>query len=439
MKRSIINKLESWYREDHAMPLLLRGARQVGKSTLVEQFLQTNSLDHVIINFDLHPEMVRHFDTLDPAPLLNELRLATQQTIAQDKTILFLDEIQECPNAIRALRYFKEKMPQQKVIAAGSLLEFVINDENFRMPVGRIQSMYVKPLSFKEYLENSGQKTFVEFIESITLSTNISDAIHQQLLKQVRNYLILGGMPAVLNDFFQNKDYLRAQRIQTALQNTYRQDFGKYANKSDHRYLQLLFEKIPGLIGDHFKYSHVDPDIKSRELKKALYMLKEAGLVHICWHSNASGLPLISTLNDRIFKVFFVDAGLVTRAGKLAMDLLMNEPIATMNRGALMEQFVAQELLAHAPCDEEAKLFFWKNEMSSTASAEIDFVTTVDAKIIPIEVKSGTTGHLKSLKLFMEKKQSVLGVRFSQQPLSYFDRILSLPLYLVSEMERLVR
>lgn len=438
MDRDIEKNLLKWKDEKHPMPLLLRGARQVGKSYTIEKFGRTSFDNIVIINFELQPEMKACFDTLEPKDILNIIFLLTQQKIEPKKTLLFLDEIQDCPNAIRSLRYFKEKLPQLHVIGAGSLLEFTVNSEDFRMPVGRVQSLYLKPLSFKEYLVGSGNKALRDFLEKIDLTTPIATPIHDRLLKLIHEYTIVGGMPAVLNSFFSQNNHSECQIIQTALLNTYRQDFGKYAKKTDHRYLQRLFEKIPGLVGETFKYSKVDPDMRSRDLKEALYMLQNAGLVYPIYSTGAAKIPLASSINEKKFKILFLDIGLVTRTGKLAMDLLLNHDLHLANRGMLAEQFVGQELLAYTSVYEESELYFWSREQRSS-TAEVDFITTVDTNIIPIEVKAGTTGHLKSLKLFMKERESLVGVRFSKLPLSYTDNILSLPLYLVSEMQRLIK
>ncbi|MBI5447324.1 MAG: ATP-binding protein [Gammaproteobacteria bacterium] len=437
MRRDIEFELMRWKDQKMPMPLLLRGARQVGKTYIIEKFGQEHFEKIVTINFELQPEMTRCFEKLEPTEILNTIFLLTQQKIVPQKTLLFLDEIQDCPNAIRALRYFKEKLPQQHVIAAGSLLEFTLNDAGFSMPVGRVQSLYLKPLSFKEYLVARGDAPLRKLIESIDLSIPIEEVVHERLLKLVREYMVLGGMPATLQYYFDNRDLSGFQYIQNGLLNTYRQDFGKYAKKSEYQYLQKLFEKIPGLVGENFKYSRVDPDMRSRDIKDALYMLKNAGLIYSVYATAASGLPLASLVNEKKFKILFLDVGLMTRVGKLESEVLLNENIFLVNRGVLSEQFVGQELLAYMPHFEEGSLYFWLREKKSSM-AEVDFVSTVGANIIPIEVKAGTTGTLKSLKLFIEEKNIKFGVRISQQPLSYIDKVLSMPLYMVGEIARMV-
>lgn len=438
MKRDIEQNLLEWQQQDDHLPLLLRGARQTGKTYVVEKFGHTHFSQTVSINFELHPELIRCFDSLEPSQILTAITYLTRQKIEPGKTLLFLDEIQDCPNAIRALRYFKEKLPALHVIGAGSLLGFTLNDANFRMPVGRVQSLYLKPLSFKEYLTANGYEALRTFLEQVTLATPIEEVVHLQLLKLVREYMLLGGMPAVLQSYIKHQDLHRCQLMQTTLLSTYRHDFGKYAAHTSHKYLQRLFEKIPGLVAEHFKYNKIDPDMHSRELKNALEMLRYAGLVYPVYATAASGIPLGSLANEKKFKILFLDVGLVMRTTQLEAEVLLKEDLLLVNRGMLAEQLVGQELLAYTSCFEEAGIYFWCRE-SKSSTAEVDFVTTVDGTIVPIEVKAGSTGRLRSLRILMEENQLDLGVRISQFPLSFTDRLLSLPIYMVGELARLVR
>lgn len=437
MRRDIEKQLLQWKDQKNRMPLLLRGARQVGKTYIIEKFGKENFEKLVVINFELQPEMIGCFESLDPIEIINAILLVKNEEIIAGKTLLFLDEIQDCPNAIRALRYFKERYPQLHVIGAGSLLEFILNDAEFRMPVGRVQSLYLKPLSFKEFLSGYNEDKLRTYVETIDLTTKVPDLVHEKLLKRLREYMILGGMPAVLNSYYVTEGFNECQQIQTILLNSYRQDFGKYAKRTDHRYLQRLYERIPGLIGDNFKYSKVDGDVKSRDIKAALFMLQNAGITYPVYCTSASGVPLMSFVNEKKFKVLFLDIGLVTRSGKLDAEVLLKKDLLLANQGMLTEQFVGQELLAYDEPFEESKLYFWTREQPSS-TAEVDFVTTVGAHIIPIEVKSGTTGRLKSLRLFMQEKKSSFGVRLSQQSIDYSDGIISLPLYMVGEIKRII-
>ncbi len=448
MDRDIEKDLLDWMQQLDHMPILLRGARQVGKSYVVEKFGREHFDNVLIVNFELQPELGGCFETLDPNEILQKLSAMMRHNIEPGKTLLFLDEIQDCPDAIRALRYFKEKLPDLHVIGAGSLLEFALNGTDFRMPVGRVQSLYLKPLSFKEYLTAVGDRALRDWIFRADLNERIPDMIHQMLLKQVKNYMSLGGMPGVL------KSYLDAEVIasemnsrrydahqyrikQATLLSNYRQDFGKYAKHTQIKYLQRVFEKAPGMVGDHFKYAKVDPDTRSLHIKSALELLQQAGLLYPVYSTAASGIPLMSLMNERKFKILFLDVGLLVYASRVDAACLL-EDIILVNRGAIAEQFVGQELLAHAPNYEEANVYFWCREKKSSM-AEVDFIITVGSQIIPIEVKAGTTGQLKSLHLLMNEKNMNLGIRVSQNPLHFDGRILSVPIYMVSEIERLTQ
>lgn len=437
MKRYLTNGLLEWKKHPQPLPLLLRGARQVGKTYLVETFGREHFENLVTVNFEFQPEFKSCFDTFNPQEITNTISLLINKPITPGKSLLFLDEIQECPNAIKSLRYFKELMPELHVIGAGSLLELSLSDEDFRMPVGRVMFMYLKPLSFKEFLVAVDNTDLCEFIEKINLRDKIPEPIHQKLLKLIREYMVLGGMPAVVQEYLNSQNFSQCQIIQSALLNAYRSDFGKYASRTDHKYLQQLFERIPGLIAQHFKFSKVDPDVRARDLKKALQKLRDAGLIYQIFATAACGLPLNALMDEKRFKLLFLDIGLVNRAARLDADILLQQDLLLVNRGIVAEQLVGQELLAYSNYHEPGQLFFWTREKHGS-TAEIDFVVNVDSTIVPIEVKSGSTGRLKSLRMFMEEKQSKIGVQISQQPLNFDHSILSVPLYLMGEIFRLV-
>ena len=438
MQRDILKELFQWSQQQAPLPLILRGARQVGKTYLIEDFGQKHFKHLVSLNFEYQPEFKACFKTLNPTDIAHTISLLTKKPIIPGETLLFLDEIQECPEAIKALRYFKELMPALHIVGAGSLLEFTLNDENFRMPVGRVLFMHLKPLSFREYLTATDNHELREYLTTVTIENGIPEPIHQKLLKLMREYMVLGGMPAVIKEYINSKNLNQCQIIQSALLNTYRGDFGKYASKVDYKYLQQLFTKIPGLIAQHFKYSKIDPDTRARDLKSALQKLCDAGLIQQIFATSASGLPLNALIDEKRFKVLFLDIGLVNRTSNLDADILLEENLLLINRGMLAEQLVGQELLAYSNYYEPGQLFFWHREQKSSI-AEIDFVTNVGSKIIPIEVKSGNTGRLKSLHIFMQEKNIPLGVQISQQPLGLSRSILNLPLYLINELSRLVQ
>jgi len=437
MKRSIERDLQLWKDDSRRKPLLLRGARQVGKTFIIEKFSRQFS-SFVEVNFEKRPDLLACFQSLEPKKILRSIEIAMNCSIIPGETLLFLDEIQECPKAIMAFRYFKEELPSLHLVGAGSLLEFVLNDTEFRMPVGRVQFLYLSPLSFFEFLDASGHEKLRQYLQTVDLAHPVEEVFHEQLLSLVRQYMVLGGMPAVLDDYFATESYQHCQGVQTDLLATYRGDFGKYAKTAHHKYLQLLFQRAPGLITQWFKYSKVDPDIPSRELKRALSQLCDAGLLHLVYASSAQGVPLISTVNEKKFKILFLDIGLVHRAMRMSIDALMQEDLLLVNRGAMAEQFVGQQLLTVLNPREKGRLYFWVREAKSSSS-EVDYVMNIDSRIVPIEVKAGATGRLRSLHRFLDEKGIDFGVRVSQAPLSLEKNILSVPFYLIEELPRLVR
>lgn len=438
MNRDIEKELLHWKQSQDRLPLLLRGARQVGKTFIIEKFASQHFSSFLSINLELKPSYCSCFESLDPQKITAELELLSGTKIIPGETLLFIDEIQDCPKAIMAFRYFKEQMQTLHVIGAGSLLEFTLNDPTFRMPVGRVDFLYLQPLSFMEFLEAIGSGHMREQFKRMSLSNPPSVAIHEHLLTLVRDYTILGGMPAVIKKYLLTKSFLEAQHRQSALLNSYRRDFGKYDVKGIHLNLRLLFDKAPGLVGQWFKYKNVSTDIPSKDIKLAYTLLCHAGILHPIYATAASGIPLSMTQNERKFKLLFLDVGLVKRACGLDAELLLKDDIFLLNKGALAEQFVGQELLAYQEKQELPELYFWARE-EKNSSAEVDYLTVIDTQIIPIEVKSGSTGTLKSLRIFMEEKKNKIGIRISKVPLSLNQGVLSVPFYLISEVPRLVR
>lgn len=437
MKRTLFNNLLSWKDLPGRMPLLLRGARQIGKTYLVEAFGQAHFPKFHNINFELEPEYQQCFETLDPHKIIEAIAGLSGQKIEPGKSLLFLDEIQISPRAIMSLRYFKEKMPELHVIAAGSLLEFTLRDKEFSMPVGRVEYLYMKPLSFREFLIVSGYDALLEAIQLATFQKPISDVFHNKLLQLIRDYLLVGGMPAAVAQYITQGQFESAQRQQTIILSTYRDDFSKFSKLNDHKYLQKVFEKTPALIGQQIQYTKIDSDFRSRDLKRAIYDLSSAGVIYSINGTPAAGLPLNAMINEKKFKLLFLDVGLVNRTMRLTANDLNNEDITIINSGAIAEQLVGQELLAYMEPHDVAELHFWTRDKVGS-QAEVDYVVTVNSTIVPIEVKAGVTGSLKSLHMLMHERKLPVGVRVSQQPLYKDASIVSIPFYMLSELNRLI-
>lgn len=434
IERQLEQSLNRWCVDSKRKPLLLRGARQVGKSYLIESFSKKRFPHVITINFELAPEFKNCFATLKPVEICDAIGIITQQSIIPGKTLLFLDEIQDCPQAIQALRYFKELMPELHVIGAGSLLELTLRESEFRMPVGRVEFLHCYPLSFKEFLTAINPEA-LESIKNCTVENPLPLAIHEHLLKQLKLYLWLGGMPEVLSQYIDDKNMQAAQAIQESIIETYRKDLGHFSKFSKLNPLKKCFEKIPMMLAQQIKYNKIDPDLLSRDIKQALTVLEDVEIFHRIYSTSAKGLPLDASINDKKFKLNFIDVGLVKRFNQLDINLLLNEDIMLLNKGALAEQFVGQELLAYSPSFEKSKLYFWARDGHGTA--EVDYVRVIGSNIFPIEVKSGKLGKLKSLKQYLQEHNCPFGIRISQAPLSLHDDVLSVPLYMISELERL--
>lgn len=437
LQRDIDKLLISWKQSARRLPLLVRGARQVGKSFSVLEFGQKEFENLVVVNFEQNPEYKTVFRTLDPKEIIENLSLLTKTDIVPGKTLLFLDEIQECPRAITVLRYFYEQMPALHVIGAGSLLEFALSRENFRMPVGRVQYVYMKPFSFLEFLNAIDEKPLSKIISKFSWNNMPTEVVHKRLLFLIKKYAIVGGMPLVITEYIATRNLAACQRLQSAITQTYRDDFGKYAGKAKNRYLDKLFYAIPKMIGQKFMYSHVDQNIQSRELKEGLLLLEKAGIVHRVKRTSGQGVPLEANASECFFKTIFLDIGLMQNICGIDNETFLREEFIQINRGAVAEQFVGQEFLAYQNVYQEASLYYWVRE-APNSSAEVDYLIPYIGKAIPVEVKSGKTGRLRSMHLFLEKYQCLMGLRISQQPFNQTPPILSLPFYAIKQIPKLL-
>ncbi len=430
IKRLIDWHLISWKEDKRRKPLLLKGARQIGKTYSVRELGKTfNSL--VEINFELTPEAKTIFEKdLQPERILWELGLLTDTVIVPGKTLLFLDEVQAAPQAILALRYFYELIPALHVIAAGSLLDFAI--EKVGIPVGRVSMLYVYPLSFMEFLAAIGN---AQFIKAILAKQLVSEILQDKLLNLLGHYLAIGGMPEAVEAWIETKDPKESFKAQKSLTETYRQDFFKYAKRHELPYLDILFNQIPHFIGNQFKYSEIHGDYKKRELAPCLDLLLRANVIHQITHTSANGIPLGSEVNLNWFKIIFLDVGITQSL--LGLDLpawFLNPDKNLINRGSIVEAFVGQEILAYASPYFKNDLHFWKRE-SKSSQAEVDYVIDFEHTILPIEVKSGHGSTLRSMHHFLEEhKNSPFGVRFWAENYLNSNKIDSRPLYAIATL-----
>lgn len=431
MKRLINYDLEQWRSSTPRKPLLMRGARQVGKTHAVRE-LGKKFTHYVEINFEKRPDLIEVFEkNLDPLRIINTLVALTNQAIIPGKTLLFFDEIQSCPKAITALRYFYEEIPELHVIGAGSLLDFAI--EKMGVPVGRIQYCYVYPLSFMEYLAALGNKSLFEMILSHQAQHTFDEILHARLFEILGQYMLLGGMPEVIAESLKQPNSTAVFRLQHSIIDAYRDDFPKYAKKLQIKYVDALFSHIPHDIGQTFKYSHIPGNYQKRELEPALNLLVKAGIVHKVCQAAGNGIPLGAEANVEKFKLLFLDIALnQAMLGNNPSIWLINPFDTFINKGFIAEAYVGQEMLAYSSGYTKKDLYYWhRNKQGS--NAEVDYLVQFDENIIPIEVKSGKGTTLKSLHLFLENKpKSPFGIRFSTLPYSIENKLHSYPLYAVA-------
>jgi predicted AAA+ superfamily ATPase len=425
MKRDILNDFALWRSHPYRKPLILRGARQVGKSWAVKEF--SKQFEHFVsINFESAQSAHEIFaGDLNTAIILEKLAFYTHQKIIPGKTLLFFDEVQECPNALLSLRYFKEECPELHIIAAGSLIDFVLHE--IGMPVGRVQFMYLYPMSFGEFLTVNDREDLRQYI----LTQAVDAVTHKNLLEYLKVYYWLGGMPAVVEAWLNNRDPVLCHEIHDEIIDAYQQDFHKYATDRQIPYLSKTFMGIPRQIGRKFKFAAIDADVHSLPLKQALMLLNKAGVASYCYHTSAHRLPLGADINEKKFKVFFFDIGLAQRILGLDTREWLLTPMTVANIGPIIEQLVAQELTAYTAARRKSALYYWHRE-SRGSNAEVDFVVQKNNDIIPVEVKSAKDGRMRSLHLYLESHPgSPYGLKIAEHLFSQHGNIKEIPLYAI--------
>ena len=432
--RRIDGELLAWSKEANRKVLLLRGARQVGKSSAVRNLGKTFK-HYVEINFEDADEQVKDLfkPGVSPQEICMKLSVLTLTPIVPNETLLFLDEIQACVPAISKLRYFYEQYPELHVIAAGSLLEFALA-ELPSFGVGRIRSLFVYPFSFEEFLMASGKAPWVQEIREASPQHPIFEGLHSQLLNQLRTFHLIGGMPAVVAEFVDSQDLLRCQNVLNDILVSFYNDFAKYKKRVPAIRIKEVFESVVKQAEGKFVYERAAVESSNRQVKDALELLIMAGLVYPVTHTAANGIPLGAEINPKIQRMFLFDTGLFQRMlGLDVSDILLSNDFKSINRGALAEIFVALEIVKASSCYAPANLYYWQREKSQSM-AQIDFLIQKHDQIIPIEVKSGTQGAMQSLRLFMKEKEITKGIRTSLENFAQQGNIEVIPMYAVSNL-----
>ena len=451
IERSIDTLLLEWKNSNSLKPLLLRGARQVGKSWAVKHLGET--FDYYIeVNFEKRPDMKDVFERVhDVHDLANSLSMLYNVPVVAGKTLLFLDEIQDCSAAIKSLWTFKEDFPGLHVVAAGSLLEFALQ-ELPSFGVGRIRSLFVYPFSFDEFLMAEGKSAWIKAKQEADSGRPLLTALHNDIVHHYRTFLMVGGMPASVAAWVKTHDYRECQTELDDIQLTYYDDFAKYAKKVDPTLLRNTLQSVILQIGNKFTYSKVEGAYRAEEVKKALKLLCDAGIVKRVSHTAANGLPLGAETNDKFRKYIYLDSGLLLRildmdlgGARLLTDLIIAGTAEDLvNKGGLTEMVLGWELVKYNNPRSQHDLYYWENTADGTRS-EVDYIIARDMKVLPIECKSGTSGKMKSLHMFMRYKHLTDAIRCSLENFALLEsndkqdngalrRISIIPLFAISNL-----
>lgn len=394
MRRYIDDDLTRWKNGTRRKPLILRGARQVGKTWTLKEFGKNNFDSVAAVDLERNPALRRVFDgDLSAARICADLEVLLRQKITPGKTLLFFDEIQACPRAITALRYYYEEMPELHVVAAGSLLEFTLKESSF--PVGRIQFLNLYPLCFAEYLEAIGNDFAAAAVTGNP--SDLSPAVHGLLFEELKKYFFVGGMPACVKAFAETGSLQDAFEVQGEIVESYRMDFAKYTPQVDRFCLDAVFTTLSQSVGQQIKYARLGEGYSNPTLKKAFEALCLANVVRKIPSADPAGLPLGATSSAKVFKALMPDIGLMRYMSGMPSDVeYARTDLLAIYRGAMAEQFVGQEMTVA----QNGNVFYW-NRPEKSSSAEVDYLAVLEGTIHPIEVKSGATGSLKSLHLFL--------------------------------------
>jgi len=446
MRRSASIFLDHWIKDPHRKPLVLRGARQVGKTWLVRDLAQRHGRNLIELNMERRPELADHFRTNEPRRAVSDLAADLGLVISPEHSLLFIDEVQAQPQLLAFLRWFREDMPEIPVVAAGSLLDFTLHDHEFSMPVGRIAYGYLEPLSFYEFLDASGNESLKTALAAAAESLDLSPRLHERALELFAEYCLVGGLPEVVSDWITTRDDERRLQLQRDLIATYRDDFNKYRGRGSADLLRRVMDAVPRQLGGRFVYSHVDVEAKHRDIKQAVELLRLARVCHRVEHTAANGLPLGAETNAGLFKLILVDVGLASaHLGLSRLDLRDLNAVVWANKGGVAEQFVGQHLRCLSQTYEDPRLYYWQR--TEGRQGEIDYVIQQGSHVVPVEVKAGKAGAMKSLHAFMQSKQLPCALRLDINPPALQDldlrttttdpvryRLLSLPLYMVESI-----
>ena len=429
MKRKIYTDLLKWKKNPAKKPLLLQGARQVGKTYIVNQFGKNEYSNYIYLNFEQEKTLKTFFEgSLNSQSLIENIALYLGRKIESKDTLIFFDEIQEVPRAITSLKYFHEQIPELHILAAGSLLGVSVGKKH-SFPVGKVNFLSLYPLSFSEFLGAAGEAPLQDLIDKGELR-NLADPIHEKLIGLFKKYLYLGGMPEVLAHYFKHQDIEAARNIQLELLKAYERDFSKYTDKNQTIKTSEVWNSIPYQLAKEskkFKYSDVKKKARAAHYEQTIEWLKGAGLIYVVYNVSTPKIPISGYADRSKFKIYLFDTGLLGALLNLPSSVIITaDKLFEDYNGAFIENYAAVELNAN----NINNLFYW----TSKSDAEVDFVIQKNLQIIPIEIKSGTSLNTKSIRSYAKKYAPEFIVRSSPRNYEHRDDFFNLPLYWLSRV-----
>lgn len=432
MYRIAIEKLLKWKQNKRRKPLIIEGARQVGKTWLMKEFGRQAYADTVYINFDSNSRMAELFASdLDTDRLIMGLELYAGRKIDPNNALLIFDEVQEVPRALASLKYFYENAPQYHIVCAGSLLGIALH-QGTSFPVGKVDFLKLYPLSFKEFLMATDKERFAELLDKQDF--DMVTRFKQTYIDALKYYYFVGGMPEAVQSFAENKDFNEVREIQKRILAAYEQDFSKHAPNEIVPRLRMLWNSIPSQLAKEnkkFIYGLVREGARAKEYETAIMWLSDCGLVHKVSRVNAAGIPLRAYEDLKAFKLFVVDVGLLgCMAGLRQRTLLDGNDLLVEFKGALTEQYVCQQLKTIEGLD----VYYYTNDRGS---CEVDFVVDTGEQIVPIEVKAEVNLRAKSLKTYQEKFSPEISVRTSMSDYKKEEWLVNLPLYAIDQIAQI--
>ena len=432
MERFIMKKLKEWRENKHRKPLILRGARQVGKTYILKQFGEENYDGVAYFNFDHDENLFNLFkNTKDPKRILEQLSFIYGKAIVPEKTLIFFDEIQECPNALNSLKYFDEEANDYHIVCAGSLLGIRLSHTSF--PVGKVEFMDMYPMTFSEFLLADNCSNLVEYMNSIKNIEKIPNIFFSMLEEKLKAYFIIGGMPEAVYSWVNEKNMEEVNRIQDDILKSYESDFSKHTNGSEANKISLIWNSIPSQLAKEnkkFLYQVIKDGARAREYEAALNWLNDANLIYKIYNVNKNALPLKAYTDLSCFKIYMNDVGLLRRMADIDSRIIIEgNRLFEEFKGSFTENFVLNSLIQ---THNNVPYYFTFDRH------EIDFIIQTKNEIIPIEVKSNKSTNNISLTKYNSKFDNLISIRLSMNNFSKDEKVLNIPLFLIEYMDKFI-